>query len=194
MLQSNQAYFLQFDNFKKSKVTFSTLKTGKLIFDCGIVWNCNKYVCLASIYISRVVTFIIRYYLVIVAHIVAKCQIRVSIVVSIPACHAGDRGSIPRHGDLFSHFIQISHFRSTVWYCMIDTWMLSVSFALLFIQRDLMSTISSRTPTRTCVVRFVSRPFWIQLICHVVTLFAEPAFFLIWGKLRNVLSVEKQLQ
>ena len=27
--------------------------------------------------------------------------IRVSIVVSIPACHAGDRGSIPRHGDLF---------------------------------------------------------------------------------------------
>ena len=25
-------------------------------------------------------------------------QIRVSIVVSIPACHAGDRGSIPRHG------------------------------------------------------------------------------------------------
>ena len=28
-------------------------------------------------------------------------QIRVSIVVSIPACHAGDRGSIPRHGELF---------------------------------------------------------------------------------------------
>ena len=27
--------------------------------------------------------------------------IRVSIVVSIPACHAGDRGSIPRHGDFF---------------------------------------------------------------------------------------------
>ena len=24
--------------------------------------------------------------------------IRGSIVVSIPACHAGDRGSIPRHG------------------------------------------------------------------------------------------------
>ena len=24
-----------------------------------------------------------------------------SIVVSIPACHAGDRGSIPRRGDLF---------------------------------------------------------------------------------------------
>ena len=30
------------------------------------------------------------------------CTIRVSIVVSIPACHAGDRGSIPRHGDFFS--------------------------------------------------------------------------------------------
>ena len=27
--------------------------------------------------------------------------IRNSIVVSIPACHAGDRGSIPRFGDLF---------------------------------------------------------------------------------------------
>ena len=25
----------------------------------------------------------------------------VSIVVSIPACHAGDRGSIPRRGDYF---------------------------------------------------------------------------------------------
>ena len=24
-----------------------------------------------------------------------------SIVVSIPACHAGDRGSIPRRGDIF---------------------------------------------------------------------------------------------
>ena len=24
-----------------------------------------------------------------------------SIVVSIPACHAGDRGSIPRQGELF---------------------------------------------------------------------------------------------
>ena len=30
--------------------------------------------------------------------------IRVSIVVSIPACHAGDRGSIPRHGELFYIF------------------------------------------------------------------------------------------
>ena len=28
-------------------------------------------------------------------------QVRVSIVVSIPACHAGDRGSIPRHGGFF---------------------------------------------------------------------------------------------
>ena len=32
---------------------------------------------------------------------VCICTIRVSIVVSIPACHAGDRGSIPRHGDFF---------------------------------------------------------------------------------------------
>ena len=29
--------------------------------------------------------------------------ILVSIVVSIPACHAGDRGSIPRRGDFFFH-------------------------------------------------------------------------------------------
>ena len=28
-------------------------------------------------------------------------QILDSIVVSIPACHAGDRGSIPRRGDFF---------------------------------------------------------------------------------------------
>ena len=28
--------------------------------------------------------------------------IRGSIVVSIPACHAGDRGSIPRHGDFLT--------------------------------------------------------------------------------------------
>ena len=27
-----------------------------------------------------------------------------SIVVSIPACHAGDRGSIPRRGDFFFSF------------------------------------------------------------------------------------------
>ena len=29
-------------------------------------------------------------------------QILDSIVVSIPACHAGDRGSIPRRGDFLS--------------------------------------------------------------------------------------------
>ena len=36
---------------------------------------------------------------------VASCLIHVvldSIVVSIPACHAGDRGSIPRRGGLLS--------------------------------------------------------------------------------------------
>ena len=32
-----------------------------------------------------------------------RLGIRGSIVVSIPACHAGDRGSIPRHGDFFLH-------------------------------------------------------------------------------------------
>ena len=31
-------------------------------------------------------------------------HIRVSIVVSIPACHAGDPGSIPGHGALFVSF------------------------------------------------------------------------------------------
>ncbi|KAL7506339.1 hypothetical protein ACHAXN_003637 [Cyclotella atomus] len=31
------------------------------------------------------------------------CPIRDSIVASIPACHAGDRGSIPRRGVLFGY-------------------------------------------------------------------------------------------
>ena len=31
-----------------------------------------------------------------------------SIVVSIPACHAGDRGSIPRRGDYFYHWKTIA--------------------------------------------------------------------------------------
>ena len=30
-----------------------------------------------------------------------KVSVLDSIVVSIPACHAGDRGSIPRRGDYF---------------------------------------------------------------------------------------------
>ncbi len=34
----------------------------------------------------------------------ASYQILDSIVVSIPACHAGDRGSIPRRGDLFLEY------------------------------------------------------------------------------------------
>ena len=36
-----------------------------------------------------------------------------SIVVSIPACHAGDRGSIPRRGEFFfsfRNFIRLSAF------------------------------------------------------------------------------------
>lgn len=35
-----------------------------------------------------------------------------SIVVSIPACHAGDRGSIPRRGDFFSPFHYVLFIRS----------------------------------------------------------------------------------
>ena len=34
----------------------------------------------------------------------SECDIRSSIVVSIPACHAGDRGSIPRFGVFFFFF------------------------------------------------------------------------------------------
>ena len=37
----------------------------------------------------------------------AETPIRFSIVVSIPACHAGDRGSIPRHGELFYTFFLV---------------------------------------------------------------------------------------
>ena len=36
-------------------------------------------------------------------------QLHVSIVVSIPACHAGDRGSIPRRGVLFLKIIIETH-------------------------------------------------------------------------------------
>ena len=35
-------------------------------------------------------------------------QILDSIVVSIPACHAGDRGSIPRRGDILSNLKKYS--------------------------------------------------------------------------------------
>ena len=44
-------------------------------------------------------------------------QIRGSIVVSIPACHAGDRGSIPRHGELSFSFLsheQCTNYCTTV--------------------------------------------------------------------------------
>lgn len=34
-------------------------------------------------------------------HVMQPEQLLVSIVVSIPACHAGDRGSIPRRGEWF---------------------------------------------------------------------------------------------
>ena len=35
--------------------------------------------------------------------VLATSVLLVSIVVSIPACHAGDRGSIPRRGALFQN-------------------------------------------------------------------------------------------
>ena len=35
-------------------------------------------------------------------------QILDSIVVSIPACHAGDRGSIPRRGDFLIFFLSLN--------------------------------------------------------------------------------------
>ena len=37
----------------------------------------------------------------------SKVSLHDSIVVSIPACHAGDRGSIPRRGVLFFIILQI---------------------------------------------------------------------------------------
>ena len=40
-----------------------------------------------------------------------------SIVVSIPACHAGDRGSIPRRGEwLPSFFFFLSFFFRFIWW------------------------------------------------------------------------------
>ena len=41
----------------------------------------------------------------IVLHTVSGAQILGSIVVSIPACHARDRGSIPRRGEMFCFLI-----------------------------------------------------------------------------------------
>ena len=38
-----------------------------------------------------------------------------SIVVSIPACHAGDRGSIPRRGDFFYCCYRIVCFRLSIY-------------------------------------------------------------------------------
>ena len=34
-------------------------------------------------------------------HVTSMEQVLVSIVASIPACHAGDRGSIPRRGEQY---------------------------------------------------------------------------------------------
>ncbi len=38
---------------------------------------------------------------IIISEVAHRIEIRDSIVASIPACHAGDRGSIPRHGEYF---------------------------------------------------------------------------------------------
>ena len=53
-----------------------------------------------------------------------KQQVLVSIVVSIPACHAGDRGSIPRRGGYV--------FCSTCWTCL----------GIYFLQKTLHSWLS----------------------------------------------------
>ena len=39
-----------------------------------------------------------------------------SIVVSIPACHAGDRGSIPRRGEWLPSFFFLSFFFRFIWW------------------------------------------------------------------------------
>ena len=38
---------------------------------------------------------------IIISEVAHRIEIRDSIVASIPACHAGDRGSIPRRGACF---------------------------------------------------------------------------------------------
>ena len=38
--------------------------------------------------------------------VLGRSQFRDSIVVSIPVCHTGDRGSIPRHG-VMSYYVSI---------------------------------------------------------------------------------------
>ncbi len=48
----------------------------------------------------------------VLSYLQGACAFLVSIVVSIPACHAGDRGSIPRRGDSF--FIAWRQMRAAV--------------------------------------------------------------------------------
>ena len=44
---------------------------------------------------------------IIISEVAHRIEIRDSIVASIPACHAGDRGSIPRHGDYFYSIVSL---------------------------------------------------------------------------------------
>ena len=55
-------------------------------------FNCIRIICVLLIFKSRFHNFVYH-------------NILVSIVVSIPACHAGDRGSIPRRGDFYGFFL-----------------------------------------------------------------------------------------
>ena len=62
-----------------------------------------KFVSINGFAILMTITFLSflqQFFLSTLVEIKACCDLD-SIVVSIPACHAGDRGSIPRRGDIF---------------------------------------------------------------------------------------------
>ncbi len=54
-------------------------------------------------------------------------QVLDSIVVSIPACHAGDRGSIPRRGEIFRFKIKIFRIGTVLLLCSFDLFVSSLA-------------------------------------------------------------------
>ncbi len=74
-------------------------------------------------------------------------QVLDSIVVSIPACHAGDRGSIPRRGDIFGEFSFLARLRTILLRSSISVW--------LFLKRE------------------VWHPFWRYYTVYLLSLYCR---------------------
>ncbi len=92
----------QFDSTIISILLFSYVK--RLQNCIEVIWNDIKKI---FFFQSLFLKFPVIRFPFLAKHLLT---VRVSIVVSIPACHAGDRGSIPRHGEFF--FLPISRTES----------------------------------------------------------------------------------